>query len=150
MGRLQPGLLVHKYKNSDAAAGLQAQILTQPALPGLPLQSAQEKPCQAQARSRGTQFTCFTSTDVQILTPEELLEAYQAQKEEAGEEFYRDHNSLAYGGAGFQPAEEKVEGMVQNLLDAAERRNKFSRRRQAPVAFFFFKAHVCHTSLDRP
>ena len=24
--------------------------------------------------SRGTQFTCFTSTKVQILTPEELLE----------------------------------------------------------------------------
>jgi len=57
------------------------------------------------------------------------LEAYEAAKAEAGEDFYRDHNSLAYGGEGFQPSEEKVEGMVQNLLDAAERRNKFSRRR---------------------
>ena len=57
------------------------------------------------------------------------LEAYEAAKAEAGEDFYRDHNSLAYGGAGFQPSEDKVEGMVQNLLDAAERRNKFSRRR---------------------
>ena len=57
------------------------------------------------------------------------LEAYEAAKAEAGEDFYRDANSLAYGGAGFQPTEEKVEGMVQHLLDAAEARNKFSRRR---------------------
>ena len=57
------------------------------------------------------------------------LEAYEAAKAEMGEDFYRDHNSLAYGGEGFQPSEDKVEGMVQNLLDAAERRNKFSRRR---------------------
>jgi len=57
------------------------------------------------------------------------LEAYEAAKAEAGDEFYRDHNSLAYGGEGHKPSEEKVEGMVQHLLDAAERRNKFSRRR---------------------
>ena len=57
------------------------------------------------------------------------LEAYEAAKAEQGDEFYRDHNSLAYGGEGHKPSEEKVEGMVQHLLDAAERRNKFSRRR---------------------
>jgi len=57
------------------------------------------------------------------------LEAYEAAKAEAGEDFYRDHNSLAYGGEGFKPSEEKVEGMVQGLLDAAARRNKFSRAR---------------------
>ena len=57
------------------------------------------------------------------------LEAYEAAKAEAGDEFYRDHNSLAYGGEGFKPSEDKVEGMVQHLLDAAEARNKFSRRR---------------------
>ena len=33
-------------------------------------------------RPRGTQFTCFTRTKVQILTPEELLETPDWQKRE--------------------------------------------------------------------
>jgi len=56
------------------------------------------------------------------------LEGY-AESKEKDPEFFRDANSLAYGGAGFQPSTEKLDGMVNELLDCAEKRNKFSRRR---------------------
>ena len=38
---------------------------------------AEEEPQQTRMRS-GTQFTCFTSTEVQILTPEEHLQQFAA------------------------------------------------------------------------
>lgn len=57
------------------------------------------------------------------------LEGYQKQKEEQGTDIYRDANSLAFGSTGFQPSQEKVESMVNDLLDKQEKRNKFSRRR---------------------
>mmetsp|Transcript_34491 Transcript_34491/g.108130 ORF Transcript_34491/g.108130 Transcript_34491/m.108130 type:complete len:243 (+) Transcript_34491:301-1029(+) len=56
------------------------------------------------------------------------IESYEAAKAN-DKDFFRDANSLSYGGAGYQPPTEKVEAMVEDLLDAAERRNKFSRRR---------------------
>ena len=56
------------------------------------------------------------------------IESYEKQKEEE-EDFYRDSNSLAAGGIGFQPTEKKLDCMVNDLLDAADRRAKFSRRR---------------------
>uniref|UniRef100_A0A6U4PM38 Pre-mRNA-splicing factor SYF2 n=1 Tax=Hemiselmis andersenii TaxID=464988 RepID=A0A6U4PM38_HEMAN len=57
------------------------------------------------------------------------LEGYKAQKAEQGDDVYRDANSLAFGQAGYQPPQEKVEAMVTELLDKQEKRNKFSRRR---------------------
>jgi len=57
------------------------------------------------------------------------IEGYKAQKTSEAEDFYRDANSLAFGQGGFQPSQEKVEGMVNELLDKQEKRNKFSRRR---------------------
>jgi len=57
------------------------------------------------------------------------LEGYQKQKEEEGEHFYRDANSLAFGSTGFQPSQEKVEAMVSDLMEKAEKRSSYSRRR---------------------
>mmetsp|Transcript_5274 Transcript_5274/g.12689 ORF Transcript_5274/g.12689 Transcript_5274/m.12689 type:complete len:259 (+) Transcript_5274:1-777(+) len=61
------------------------------------------------------------------LSNPDLVE-YEKQKQE-DPEFYRDANSLAAGGVGHKPTQEHLDAMVKDLMDAAERRSKFSRRR---------------------
>mmetsp|Transcript_37600 Transcript_37600/g.100053 ORF Transcript_37600/g.100053 Transcript_37600/m.100053 type:complete len:180 (-) Transcript_37600:109-648(-) len=54
--------------------------------------------------------------------------AYEEAKEK-DPDFYRDADSLAFGGTGYQPTKERLDVMVNELLDCHEKRNKFSRRR---------------------
>ena len=56
----------YKSTNTDAAAGTDAQILTQPAVPGEDVTARSR--ARNSARGIGTQFTCFTGTKVPILT----------------------------------------------------------------------------------
>eukprot|EP00281_Chroomonas_sp_CCMP1168_P028804 CAMPEP_0206242066 /NCGR_PEP_ID=MMETSP0047_2-20121206/16851_1 /ASSEMBLY_ACC=CAM_ASM_000192 /TAXON_ID=195065 /ORGANISM="Chroomonas mesostigmatica_cf, Strain CCMP1168" /LENGTH=237 /DNA_ID=CAMNT_0053667045 /DNA_START=33 /DNA_END=746 /DNA_ORIENTATION=- len=74
------------------------------------------------------QDSLYKAHKKRIATVKVDVDAYKKAKEE-DPEFYRDANSLAYGQQGFQPSQEKVEAMVNELLDKQEKRNKFSRRR---------------------
>ena len=56
----------YKSTNTDAAAGTNAQILTQPAVAGEDVTARSR--ARNSARGIGTQFTCFTGTKVPILT----------------------------------------------------------------------------------
>mmetsp|Transcript_50246 Transcript_50246/g.109212 ORF Transcript_50246/g.109212 Transcript_50246/m.109212 type:complete len:237 (+) Transcript_50246:27-737(+) len=55
------------------------------------------------------------------------LEAYERQKKETPD-FYRSADNMAYGAAPVAD-KAKVDNMVLDLVDAMDRRNKFSRRR---------------------
>jgi hypothetical protein len=56
-------------------------------------------------RAAGTEFTCFTSTKVQILTPEELLCQLRAQAK--GQRAPEERGGHARGGGGGEAEEEE-------------------------------------------